>query len=60
MIDNAGCPEPLVLRFYRTRTGDLSCRVTEPATNKTWVVQSAEQLRELIYYKTSADARQKD
>jgi hypothetical protein len=56
MIDNAGSPGPLVLRFYRTKAGDLFCRVTEPGTNETWIVQSAERLRELVFHRADPAA----
>jgi hypothetical protein len=42
-------PEPLILRFYTVNSGELVCRVTEPASNRSWVLRRAANLRDLIY-----------
>jgi hypothetical protein len=43
-----------VVVFFRTKAGELHCRVTEVGTRETWIVRSATELRRLLVEQRSA------
>jgi hypothetical protein len=41
-------PASFVVVFFRTKAGNLHCRVTDVATRETWIAQEAVDLRRLL------------
>jgi hypothetical protein len=46
-------PGSFVVIFFRTKAGELHCRVTDVATRETWVVRRAADLRQLLVERRS-------
>lgn len=60
MNSRADFPDPLILRFYRVKNGELVCRVTETGTNRAWLVREAEAVHTIIYSEMTVEGRRND
>jgi|GEM_PF-4079244 len=47
----------LVLRFFRTQSGRLRCRITEAESRETWISPDAKALRALVAKRVRPPAR---
>jgi hypothetical protein len=48
-------PGSFVVMFFRTKTGELRCRVTDVVTRETWIASSASSLWRMLVERQPAD-----
>jgi hypothetical protein len=53
-------PGSFVIVFFRSRAGELRCRVTDVAAQKSWAVQQARRVLQLLVAEESHDAKHSD
>ncbi len=53
-------PGSFVIVFFRSRAGELRCRVTDVAAQKSWAVQQAPAVLQLLVAEETHEARHSD